>query len=695
MFYGAQYYRPPFPYKEDWQRDFENMENLGFNCVKLWAVWNWIEKEQGQFDFSDLDELVILAKKHNLGVIINTIPEGAPYWTYDGDNTRLYHTADGQKVHYGGPANLPTAGWPGLCIDDSDFAMWVSRFIEKTAEHFSNEESVIAIDVWNEPHLEPMYDYRQNMLCYCENSQKKFRNWLKEKYQTLENINKAWYRTYTDWAQVTPPPRFGTWADMLDWRRFWLENMRDWLRLRVNASRKGASNIPVQTHVAYSGILGNKINGGLANELGDEFLLAKEVDIFGLSSFPKWLMGPKHRYRHFLHSEMIHAASGSKIFYQVELQGGAGKPGLLGSEVPTTDDINVWNWNTVAVGGKGSVYWQYAPEPAGIESPGFGLTGLKGENLDRSMAASKCAKELNTKLMDNAVGMDILNAVYVSRDSDLLCFAAERKEDMYAGSLSGICLAAYKEGIPFSFFHQDNIECLSKSNIKTLYLPMGLILCEKEVDCFVQFVQNGGTLISEACPGLYKQDGLLEQNSKALRTLFGLDHIDIEAASEWGEISAKMCGNEDVFTGRFYRQLVSVGKDTEVLARFENGYPALTQRICGDGKAIWIGTFPSYHYEHSCDDSTRKLLTRWFKKGGYSAVESISYTPNIVSDVPAAPIVRLHESEGTNVLIAVNHCDYSVDVRVEFKNEQRFEDGICSTVLEFSLEKGGAKLYQW
>lgn len=108
----------------------------------------------------------------------------------------------------------------------------------------------------------------------------------------------------------------------------------------------------VQTHVAYSGILGNRIVGGLGNELGDEFLLAREVDWFGLSSFPKWLMGPDHAYRHLIHNEMVAEAAHGKLFYQVELQGGAGKPGLLGGEVPDAGDVKIWNWNTKSAGGR-------------------------------------------------------------------------------------------------------------------------------------------------------------------------------------------------------------------------------------------------------------------------------------------------------------------------------------------------------
>ena len=60
MIYGSQYYRPPFPYRGCWENDLDNMVSLGFNTVKLWAVWNWIEREPGVFQFDDLDALLSL-----------------------------------------------------------------------------------------------------------------------------------------------------------------------------------------------------------------------------------------------------------------------------------------------------------------------------------------------------------------------------------------------------------------------------------------------------------------------------------------------------------------------------------------------------------------------------------------------------------------------------------------------------------
>ncbi len=683
MFFGAQYYRPPFPGRDVWQRDIRHMKELGFTCVKHWAVWNWIERTPGTFDFSDLDELVGLSAEAGLAVIINTIPEGAPYWVYEGNEDALYKTADGGRGEPGGPANLPTGGWPGLCMDSPEFAGLVARFIRETARHYKDVKAVTVIDVWNEPHLEPMYDYRSNMLCYCGYSRQAFTDWLRQKYGTLEMLNQAWLRTYTDWSQVSPPPRFGTWTDMLDWRYFWLENLRKWLRLRVEAAREGAPDKKIQTHVAYSGILGNRIVGGLANELGDEFLLAPEVDYFGLSSFPKWLMGEQNAYRHLLHSEMIAEASHGKLFYQVELQGGGGKPGLLGGEVPAGADVKIWNWNTVAAGGKGSVYWQYAPEPAGVESPGFGLTGFRGEDTERSLAAGQMAGLLNQPWLESARRVPCQNAVYVSRKSDVLCFAAERREEMYAGGLSGVFKAAYETGTAVGFFHEDYIAELPEAAVKFLYLPMTLILSPQEQEILGQFVERGGTLVAEACPGLYRPDGLLDQESAALNRIFGLEHREIQAMPEWGEVTAHWIEEAEAqrtdradgsgarspqpFTGLFYRQLVIPGPEARVLAAFEDGEPAVTERMLGEGRAIWIGTFPSCRYERweEADEGTRDLLTKWMVPGGYEQIGHVLLPEIQKGRVTLAPFVRLLETEQEYILCAVNHMPKTVNIEVE------------------------------
>ena len=618
MQFGAQYYRPPFPKKTDWARDLRRMKELGFGTVKHWAVWNQIERAPGKYDFSELDELVEMSAAHGLTVVLNAIPEGAPYHTKDGED-HFYQTASGEVLRYSGPANIPTAGWPGLCPDSPDGERMICAFIEALAKHYANVPCVAAIDVWNEPHLEPMFDYSGQLLCYCEHSKARFVDWLKDRYGSIERLNEKWFRGYASWDQVEPPRRFGTAADMIDWRRFWLYNLQRWLRMRVAAARKGAPHRLIQTHTAFSGYMGANNAGGLGNELGDEFLLAREVDAFGLSSFPLWLMGDEHVNIHFLNAEIIAEASREKPFYQVELQGGAGKAGLLGGRAPTAVDIRQWNYSVIAAGGKGVLYWQYAPEPAGTESPGFGLINPDGSDTPRLIEAGACARAFQTDALDKSRRVLSTNGIYLSRNADLLCYALQ-DECAYCESFKGIWQLLLDADIPCRFMHGDYIEHAHAEGLTHLYLPMALCLDDDERRHILSFVKNGGTLIAEGGAGMYFENAELDRQSTFWREL-----LDMRGAFV----------DQDEM-GAYYFGHGSVAGDCEPLAG-----GALCRRY-GDGKVIWLPHFAGQAYWKNRDESTRDRLAPLFDEAGYAFV-----------DEKKAPGLAVRFLENENGLIAV------------------------------------------
>ena len=633
------------------------MKELGFNVIKLWAVWNTIEKTKSEFDFEDLDKLVDISAQNGLKVIINTIPEGAPYWTERENADSLYRTSKGEVLTYSGPANIPSAGWPGLCLDNEDAQEMVSRFIYETARHFADHPAVIAIDVWNEPHLEPMFDYTGQLLCYCGGSKDRFRQWLKERYGTLAELNKKWFRCYSDWSQVTPPPRFGTYADMIDWRRFWLSNLADWLKLRVTAARKGAPGKLIQTHTAFSAYMGARSHGGLGNELGDEFLLAKEVDVFGLSAFPLWLMGEAHVYRHLIHVEIIAEASGDKPFYQAELQGGAGKAGLLGGYVPSAEDVRLWNWNVIAGGGKGVVYWQYAAEPAGMESPGFGLIDSVGGDTPRLLSASKCAKDFNQEYLTNARRVPAVNGIYLSRSSDLLTYAA-REEGKYTESFNGVYAMLYEAGIPVRFVHNDTLEKALSEGLEVLYLPMTFVLSDREQELLKDFAEKGGTLIMEPGTGMYAENGEMDMDYTFLHDLFGMEHAAIDALRP-GKTVCK-AGDGDGFACAYYRQIFSeCAGDADVIAAFEDGAPAALKRKIGEGRAILLCGYAGAMYSEQCDGATREYISQFFDAKGYGAVESMENE---------GLLVRLLKDRDTHIIVAVNHGDADKTLHIKLRD---------------------------
>lgn len=655
MYFGAQYYRPPFPDRTCWERDFLNMKQLGFHVVKLWAVWNDIEREPDHFVFDDLDRLTELAGKNGLKVIINTIPEGAPYWLYEAYPDCLYETVEGKKITMGGPANLPTGGWPGLCMDNLEVSDLVCNFIFRTAEHYRDNSSVIILDVWNEPHLEPMFDYKNELLCACGASKRAFRDWLKVRYGSLERLNEAWFRRYSDWEEIVPPPRFGTYTDMMDWRRFWLYNLAEWLKRRVEAARRGAPGKLIQTHSASADYMGASSNGALGIELSDEFLLAREVDVFGLSSFPKWLMGETKRdydLSHLLQSEIICAASREKVFYQAELQGGAGVPGFLAHKVPKREDIRIWNWNTIAAGGKGVVYWQYAPEPAGMESPGFGLTGFNGENTERSLEAGRCAKLFEAYELDRSRPVPAINGIYLSRNADLLLFAAGAQEEKYAHSIYGVFKSCTEGGIPVRFVHGDYMESAWEEGLRVLYVPMSLSLSDEEQSRILKFAGMGGRVVLEAAAGLYSEMGEISAGGSSspcpmLEAAFGAEEISLDAGD--GEIPVLDKVGAVLCEGLYYRQTMKAARG-KVTGWFEDGTPAMAEVEYGKGVIRWTGTFPGAAVKDAGSRAAAEFIQKQFKAEGYSLF-SVLEAPEL--------IVRLLQTENGPVMAVVNQTPES------------------------------------
>ena len=655
MYFGAQYYRPPFPDRTCWERDFLNMKQLGFHVVKLWAVWNDIEREPDHFVFDDLDRLTELAGKNGLKVIINTIPEGAPYWLYEAYPDCLYETVEGKKITMGGPANLPTGGWPGLCMDNPEVSDLVCNFIFRTAEHYRDNSSVIILDVWNEPHLEPMFDYKNELLCACGASKRAFRDWLKVRYGSLERLNEAWFRRYSDWEEIVPPPRFGTYTDMMDWRRFWLYNLAEWLKRRVEAARRGAPGKLIQTHSASADYMGASSNGALGIELSDEFLLAREVDVFGLSSFPKWLMGETKRdydLSHLLQSEIICAASREKVFYQAELQGGAGVPGFLAHKVPKREDIRIWNWNTIAAGGKGVVYWQYAPEPAGMESPGFGLTGFNGENTERSLEAGRCAKLFEAYELDRSRPVPAINGIYLSRNADLLLFAAGAQEEKYAHSIYGVFKSCTEGGIPVRFVHGDYMESAWEEGLRVLYVPMSLSLSDEEQSRILEFAGMGGRGVLEAAAGLYSEMGEISAGGSSspcpmLEAAFGAEEISLDAGD--GEIPVLDKVGAVLCEGLYYRQTMKAARG-KVTGWFEDGTPAMAEVEYGKGVIRWTGTFPGAAVKDAGSRAAAEFIQKQFKAEGYSLF-SVLEAPEL--------IVRLLQTENGPVMAVVNQTPES------------------------------------
>jgi beta-galactosidase GanA len=594
---GAQYYRPPNPPRSDWSRDLARMRDYGFNTVKLWCCWSWMNPEPGRFDFDDIDELMDLSAAHELAVVLNTILENCPYWLEARHPEARYVDNEDRPVPLAAAMNTPGGGWPGLCFDNNHVWAAGQEFLAALTDRYRGHEALSVWDVWNEPHMEPASYFPDRWYCYCPASQARFRSWLVERYGDVATLNAQWSRRFGSWDEVHPPRLFESVPDVIDWREFWFQNLRRWLALRASEVRSGDPGHQVMTHVALSGYTGQ-----LATHTIDEHLFADVADIFGTSSFPQWLMG-NDPVEHLFNLEAVRSAAGTRPYWQAELQGGKGRrEGAKSTPHPSGDDIALWMWDAAASGASGVMFWQWRPELLGPESPGYGLCAPDGGISPRLTSASKVARDLLSGPLDGMTLDPARVGVLVSRRTALHAFATDRSIEIYTRAAMGAFRLLADQDVHVTLSHE---EALGSTEAPTaLYWPMPTVCSDELASRLARYVEQGGTLVAEASPGEHDENGRHRPRwpEGALGDLFGARVVDNEIVP--GTVVSLGDGS---LAGEWRADCLEV-TTAEPIGYFADGTVGTTLQTHGAGRAILVGTYPSLHYGTHRDGTTRNAV---------------------------------------------------------------------------------------
>lgn len=649
--FGAQYYRPPNPPRQDWKRDLFRMKEHGFNTVKLWACWSWMNPRPADYVFDDLDELMTLAEDAELAVVINVILENCPYWLAKAHPEGRYLAHDGLRVDLTAAINTPAGGWPGLCFDNEPVWRAGAEFLTAVVARYRTHPALATWDVWNEPHMEPSWYHPERLFCYCEASIERFRSWLAGRYGDLEMLNQGWTRRYSAWAEVEPPRVFETYPDFLDWRLFWLENLALWLQARVELARQLDAEHAVMTHIASSGY-----QGTMAINTWDEWLLADKVERFGTSSFPLWLMGNDPAI-HAFHLVATRDAARGKRFWQSELQGGRGRrEGRKSTPHPDPNSIRLWIWNALAAGAKGVLFWQWRPELLGPESPGYGLCTTSGEPTERALAAKEMANvvaDFPELLVSTPVSPSI--GLVVSRQTALLTYAGDRTMELYASALRGTFRAFWDNDVPVCLVHEDELMYgRLPDGLEALYWPMPMAGTQALAAALAAFVERGGTLIAEAAPLQHIEHGWASAKvpGHGLDQLFGVEEVESDAS---GLVRIDL-DSGDTIQGEGLVERLRPSAGGRVVGRFSDGSPAVVENRHGLGRTLLVATYTSLAYETSRDRWTGS----WIARSAHGATGPVFQEP-VIEGLQTC----LHATADGMLVFAVNWSHRPVKTRLK------------------------------
>ncbi len=502
--YGSQFYRPPNPpraLRRDMLRTIA--EQYKFNLIRIWPNWDYVNPEPDKWIFDEVEEVMSYCDEFGLEVLCGLMFELAPWWLEQKYPGARFTDAKGQQVRIAPSPNNVTGGWPGLCSDWEPVREAGAKYIQELIKVVAPHKSLFGYDCWNEPHIEPAWARniwagpQEILFCYCEKTIEAFRDWLKQKYGTLDALNRAWTHRYPNWEVIDAPRELGAYADWVDWRRFIIDRCTREMKFRVETARAADPEHVMESHAAHHPPV-----DGCANEGTNAWRLAEVLDAWGMSLFPRWQF--PIIYHGAAKYEITRSNAAGKPFYLTELEAGHGNQGLWRSPKMRPRDIRVYNWLAVAMGAKGIIYWNYQAEATGREATGYGLVARSGAATDRSQEAEK----------NNAIiqaHWDVIKdfhpraevALLTDQDNALLTYAAQGNEEPSTASFQGYYKALWNLDLWVDFLEPSN---LGKGNYRVLIAPWHLIGKKDTCEQLRRFVEKGGTLIVETGFGLYDEN---------------------------------------------------------------------------------------------------------------------------------------------------------------------------------------------
>ncbi len=668
--FGTQYYRAPSPHREDWETDLKKMSEYGFNIVKFWVQWRWNNPEEDKYYFDDIDELMNLAEKYNLRVMLNTIFDVAPAWIYKNVPDASMITLGGKKI---GPQSQPhrQIGGLGWCFNNDVVADKMFEFLRATVERYKDHP---ALEIWNvgsEPELtSSMAEMRafaddaakiDDMLCYCENCSSKFKEWLKKRYKNIEKLNESWNRNYSSFEEAELPKTRNTFNDVIDWRMFFVDTIGKNVKRRFEeAAEIDNGKHPLMCHHVF-------IQGfPITSTANDPWNVAQNGDLHGFTQMDDSMM-----------IDVLRSSAQGKPVMSAEM---LLLPGYT-LDLPKFADVNLIKKNIfsgIAGNLKGFIFWQYRPEILGREAPTWGLTTLDGKETSWLKSFVEVGKKIqeNAGLFLEAKPQEAKIAILYNPENQVFAWASTGNEKSATHSLLGYHRALYRNNFIVDFIHPKDFEKDSFKKYKVIVVPFPYVLSGNVCSKLKSWIEEGGFLISESyfggwnidcghhskiVPGhgfdevfgvkqlnaepieiknlskieLHSQDifsraGEVNSNGISAETFFVQDS-SIHKTSNNSEFSLNRnfgraeAGNK--FSGTIIREFLEIN-NAEVIAEFSNGEPAATISSFGKGKALYFASFVGLEYIQKNNNVFSNLLAGLIEeqtdvKSNYTILEDV------------------------------------------------------------------------
>ncbi|MCO6187674.1 beta-galactosidase [Rhizobium sp. L1K21] len=265
---GVCYYPEHWP-EERWETDARMMAEAGISHVRIGEfAWSRMEPEPGQMEFDWLDRAFETLHAHGLKVVLGTPTATPPKWLVDKMPDMLAIDKDGRPRGFGSRRHY--------CFSHQGYRDESARIVTALAKRYGKHPALIAWQTDNE------YGCHNTVLSYSHAARKGFRDWLSQKYQSPDALNRAWgnvfwsmeYRSFDEVElpnlTVTEPNP----SHVLDFRRYSSDQVVAFNKVQTDIIRAHSPNIPIAHN-----FMGRFVEF-------DHFAVSADLDIASWDTYP-------------------------------------------------------------------------------------------------------------------------------------------------------------------------------------------------------------------------------------------------------------------------------------------------------------------------------------------------------------------------------------------------------------------------
>jgi len=627
MFYGGDYN----PEQWDHETHLEDLRMFQLAGIDIATInvfsWALIQPDEVTYRFEELDQLINRLHENGVYICLATSTAAHPAWMAKKYPDVLRVDADGRKRKFGGRHNS--------CPNSPTYRKYAEKIADKLAERYKDHPAVL---VW---HISNEYGGE----CYCDNCEKAFRVYLKERYQTLEQVNKAWNtnfwgHTFYDWDEIVLPSNLSEhWGNnnstfqgiSLDYSRFNSDSMLDCYLLEYDAIKKHIPDSVVTTNLM-----------GFFKQL-DYFKWAKYLDIVSWDSYPG------------LATPVSFTAMAHDLMRGLK----DGQPYMLMEQTPSQQNwqpynslkrpgvMRLWSYQSVAHGADTIMFFQLRRSIGACEKyHGAVIEHAGHENTRVFREVAELGKELQI-LGDTTLDASVESKVAIVFDWDNW-WAIEKSSGPtvalnYVDQIHKYYAAFFRRNIQVDIISVD--KDMSKYDIvlaPVLYMVKPGFAAKLE-----KYVETGGTFLTTFFSGIVNENDLVTTGGYPgeLRKLLGIwvEEIDALLPEQKNRIVLKETYGDlegEYGCGMLCDLLHSEG--AEVIAEygddFYKGMPVVTRNTFGQGEAWYVASDPD---ERFLDGLLGQLAAA-------KNVESLLVTPEGVE-------VSARTKDGKPYLFVMNH----------------------------------------